>query len=148
MALAAALAMMMAVSAQSNPPGAASGWMWGVTVDNVDEPAQIVDSLKRLPVKPTVRLVFDESAGPDYYKESTRQIRSAGTVLGEPIDSALTKKVTLQQYKDRMLWYMEELKGLVDIWEIGNEVNGDWGGDSPSVAAKVTAAWQDAEGTR
>jgi hypothetical protein len=68
-----------------------------------------------------------------------------GTVLGEPIDSALTKKVSLQQYKDRMLWYMEELKGLVDVWEIGNEVNGDWGGESPAVAAKITAAWQEAK---
>jgi hypothetical protein len=140
-----AMAVMTALAAHTTPVGTTSGWMWGVTVDNLDEPALIADSLRRLPVKPTTRIVFDESAGPTYYKEALTQIRTAGPIMGEPIDSVLTKKVTVDQYRDRMKWYMEELKGLVDIWEIGNEVNGDWGGDSPSVAAKITAAWQEAE---
>lgn len=140
-----AIAVLTALAAHATPAGSTSGWMWGVTVDNLDEPAQIADSLRRLPVKPTTRIVFDESSGPAYYKEALAQIHPVGPILGEPIDSALTKKVSVDQYRDRMLWYMEELKGLVDIWEIGNEINGDWGGDSPTVAAKVTAAWQEAE---
>jgi hypothetical protein len=123
-------------------------WMWGVTIDNLDDPALISDSLRRLPARPTTRLVFDQAYGPASYREAVAEVRKVGPVIGEPIDSVLTKKVSPQQYRDRMVWYMEELKGLVDIWEIGNEVNGDWGGESEDVAEKITRTWVEARQRR
>ena len=138
----AALAMLLLGSSTSGP--SRPDWMWGVTVDNLDEPALIAESLRRLPSRPTIRLVFDESAGPEYYVEAAKHIKAVGTVVGEPIDSALTKKVSVQQYRDRMRWYMDVLKDQVDIWEIGNEINGDWGGPSTEVASKIQGAFDEA----
>jgi hypothetical protein len=38
--------------------------------------------------------------------------------------------------------YVSTLKGHVDLWEIGNEVNGEWLGKSEDVVQKITSAYQ------
>jgi hypothetical protein len=61
--------------------------------------------------------------------------------MGELLDSFYMKKYSLEAYKNRTTEYLDTLGDTVDIWEIGNEINGEWLGDIPSVAAKMTAAY-------
>lgn len=122
--------------------------MWGVTVDNLADPIPIRDSLKAFPQRPTTRVVFDDGMEPDFYRPALVTLKDVTDLMGEPIDSVLTKKLTTPAYRNRMATYMSQLGKLVDIWEVGNEVNGDWGGDSPTVAEKVTAGFDEAKKRR
>jgi len=47
----------------------------------------------------------------------------------------------VKQYANRATEYYNTLTNLVDIWEVGNEVNGDWLGNSDSVIAKIQGAY-------
>lgn len=135
-----AMAAMLA-PAPATPPG----WIWGVTIDNVNDPQLILDSLRQLPKRPMARVVFDEGMDPDYYRSAVSLFSGAADVMGEPIDSVQTKNLSTTDYRNRMAVYMSNLKDFVGLWEIGNEVNGDWAGDSKTVAAKVTGAYQEAK---
>lgn len=140
------LCLAAALSTVLVPEGpTSSSWMWGVTVDNIQDSQLIFDSLKRMPKRPTVRVVFDEGMNPDYYRSAVTLFGSAADLMGEPIDSVQTKNLSTSQYRSRMALYMANLKDVVGLWEIGNEVNGDWCGDSKTVAAKVTGAYQEAK---
>jgi len=50
----------------------------------------------------------------------------ASAVLGEILDSAEVGKCDLSCYKQRTATYLDLLGAHVDIWEVGNEVNGNW----------------------
>jgi hypothetical protein len=53
--------------------------------------------------------------------------------------------MTVDEYRLRMSSFMDKMGKYVDIWEVGNEVNGDWTGASKTVAAKVAAGMQEAK---
>ncbi len=42
------------------------------------------------------------------------------------------------EYKNRVKEYMGVLGNNVDIWEIGNEINGEWLGSKQSVINKIS----------
>jgi hypothetical protein len=62
--------------------------------------------------------------------------------MGELVDSSHVPRYTLQQYHDRTAQYLSALGNQVDMWEIGNEVNGNWTGAYSDVSAKIYDAWQ------
>lgn len=121
-------------------PRAISSPLLGVTVDSIDDLPQIVESLGSLCRMPTTRIVFDE-VGPDKYATATREIHEVSFVMGELLDSYFVKKHNVRDYVDRARRYVGALGPWVDIWEVGNEVNGQWLGDTPSVIAKVGGAY-------
>ena len=45
-------------------------------------------------------------------------------------------------HDDRTAQYLSALGNQVDMWEIGNEVNGNWTGAYSDVSAKIYDAWQ------
>lgn len=146
------VAVMYSLFPQFHTPPAASfkqarsrDWIWGVTVDDLDDTDAICESIAKLPRKVTVRTVFDGSAGPEYYRDAVQKLHANARIMGQPLDSVFTKNFSIPQYRDRMASYMDRLKGIVDIWEIGNEVNGDWSGPSPDVAAKVELSLAEAK---
>ena len=47
----------------------------------------------------------------------------------------------MQAYQSRVTEYLNTLGSAVDIWEIGNEINGEWLGDTASVTAKMSGAY-------
>lgn len=51
---------------------------------------------------------------------------------------------TTQAYLARMDEYLQTVGSHVDIWEIGNEINGEWLGDTATVAAKMSGAYDKA----
>jgi len=97
--------------------------------------------------RPTARVVFDEgidqiflSGGLDasVYVGLVGNIAPHAIVMGELLDSLYVVDYDLDQYRLRACEYRATLGHLVDIWEIGNEVNGEWLGDG--VLEKLAAA--------
>jgi len=109
----------------------------GVTVDDKNDIrdaaflAKLLISLQHLSVKPTVRIVYSPGKKNRYfpassYMDATRQIKGAGYVFGQPVDSFYMRCFTPAEHMDRFKDYVNALGTLVDIWEVGNEINGEW----------------------
>ncbi|ATG22054.1 hypothetical protein CO705_19280 [Ralstonia pickettii] len=147
-AVRAILAMAMLVSAASAqaagpadamPAGPAP--LHGVTIDAVDDVPAIVDALAHLPHRPTARVVFDEGMSASHYAAPVAAIRRVAYVMGELADSSTLKQYTPPELRRRATAYLRTLGSHVDVWEIGNEVNGEWAGNPRDVVDKTLAAY-------
>jgi hypothetical protein len=99
----------------------------GVTLDDVSNPSAEVTSLGMLVRMPTVRIVFDTGENASYYLRPIQQFRTVSYIMGELIDSSyMTHYKTVSAVQSWTNNYTGSLGSLVDIWEVGNEVNGDW----------------------
>jgi hypothetical protein len=110
----------------------------GVTVDDTNDIrngvflAKLLDSMQHLSVKPTVRIVYSPSSKDERpipatsYLEATRKIRNVGYVFAQPVDSYYMKCFTPAEHLARFKDYVTALGPSVDIWEVGNEINGEW----------------------
>jgi len=107
--------------------------IYGITFDDPYKYKQIVDSLTVIGRKVTARLVFDENMAAKEYVTPAREIHKVAFVMGELLDSLYVKTLSVDQYKARTTEYLKALNGSVDIWEIGNEANGDWLGSGIAV---------------
>jgi hypothetical protein len=115
--------------------------VYGVTIDGISKLSTIVTSLSKLCKKPTTRIVFDEWVPATNYVDAVNKIHPVSFIMGEILDSYYMKQYNLQQYTDRTNEYLNLLGDKVDIWEIGNEVNGEWCGKTSDVVAKLNAAY-------
>lgn len=122
--------------------------IYGVTIDSVENISAIIKSLKSLNFKPTARIVFDENVEASKYVNAVQQIHKVSFVMGEILDSYYVKNISTDKYSSRMKEYLNVLDGNVDIWEIGNEINGEWLGDTPTVVAKINAAYTIVKGQK
>jgi len=111
--------------------------------------AQQVAALSSFSARATVRTVFDlPSGGGPYaadYVSSIAQIAPVADVMGLTNDSSTMAQTSLATIQSRIAEYLAALSSNVKIWEIGNEVNGNWLGTGvvPKVQAEydaVTAA--------
>jgi hypothetical protein len=125
------------------PPAAAGAPLYGVTVDRVNDPDQLVSALAALPERATTRVYFDRREPASYYEAAVRQIHTVSGVMGELLDSSDERSISTQKLQTRALSYLQTLAPDVDIWEIGNEVNGDWTGPYETVAAKLSEVYDD-----
>ncbi|MCI5158100.1 MAG: hypothetical protein D3906_06585 [Candidatus Electrothrix sp. AUS1_2] len=117
-------------------------YIFGVTIDDPwTQRDDIYAALSGHALKPTVRIVFDEWIAASEYRIPVDNIASAAFVMGEILDSSYVKNYTVQQYLDRTEEYLEEFENDVDIWEIGNEVNGNWLGATADVVEKIEGAY-------
>lgn len=114
----------------------------GVTIDSIENLSDIVTSLKKLPVRITARVVFDEYVPATDYLDAVTKIHEVSDVMGELLDSYEVKNYSAKAYKDRTAEYLDLLKNHVDIWEIGNEINGEWLGAPSAVATKMISAYE------
>jgi hypothetical protein len=125
--------------------GGANTPVYGVTADDITNLSGLVDSLRSLPHKPTTRIVFDEGQSPSYYAQAVPAVHAVSFVMGEILDSAYVAQVSVADYSKRTGDYLAAFPTTVDIWEVGNEINGDWldttAGGAADVAAKMTAAF-------
>lgn len=122
------------------PPPVQHGWLWGVTVDDISNIDVTVDAIRHLQMRAAIRVVFDEGQPASQYVAATAALHGVGTVMGELLDSQAVANIDVDAYGRRAAEYLDQLGASVDIWEIGNEVNGDWLGSTPDVIAKVTKA--------
>jgi hypothetical protein len=125
--------------------------MFGVTVTNpwaATESSALNDTLASFE-SPTARVVFDSGVDrvlhtydldASSYQASVAAIGANARVMGELLDSFFFPRYTVDQFRARACEYRASLGHLVDIWEIGNEINGEWLG--AGVEAKLTAGIQ------
>jgi hypothetical protein len=114
--------------------------LYGITIDSIDHLPQIVLALKSFQKRPTVRIVFDEGIHAKDYLVACQQISQVADIMGELLDSYYLHTYSLAQYTARAQEYLHDLGQYVSIWEIGNEINGDWLG--AQAAEKALAAFR------
>ncbi|HEX7999375.1 MAG TPA: hypothetical protein VF528_13395 [Pyrinomonadaceae bacterium] len=61
-------------------------------------------------------------------------------VMGQIMDSQALEKCSAKCYEQRTSHYLDKLGDFVDVWEVGNEVNGEWAGEIPDVVEKIKIA--------
>jgi hypothetical protein len=113
--------------------------LYGVTLDDVSKPTPEGNSLAHVAHRPAVRIVFDPRTDASYYVKPIQQFRSVAYIMGELADSSYMRQYTASSIKTWTQNYTAALGNLVDIWEIGNEVNGDWLGSN--TMAKIEAMY-------
>jgi hypothetical protein len=118
-----------------------SDW-WGVTVDRTNRYPQVVDSISDLvdgrKGQAYVRIVMDPGTPARRYDGIVRTAHREGVVVvGQLADSSAMKRYSVRQWKHRVRAFVSHFSG-VHVWEIGNEVNGEWLG--PRVAPKLDYA--------
>lgn len=75
-------------------------------------------------------VVFDPDTAPEDYMPMLSAIKTAGYyVFGSLVDSAAESQFSPRRRRGRTKLWLTALRGLVDVWEAGNEVNGDWLGN-------------------
>jgi hypothetical protein len=126
----------------------------GITLDDVRNlTVEQRTALENLPAKTIVRVVFDADTTPDKYISALDYLRSLKLddgetrkiyIMGELLDSDYLARYrwdckasegctigedgnNFHDYKTRIDSYLNsELNEKVDIWEVGNEINGEW----------------------
>jgi hypothetical protein len=142
-------ALLLAAAAWAGAPGLtraavaspAPAPLFGVTVDDIAHLPSITRSLAALPRRASTRVVFDVRQPAPYYVHAVQAIHSVSGVMGELLDSSEEQSISSTELQSRAEAYMSALGGNVDIWEIGNEVNGNWTGNYATVAEKLTVAF-------
>jgi hypothetical protein len=114
----------------------------GVTLDDISDPGPIVASLAALPTKPIARVVFDPNTSPADYADAISALHPVAYLMGELVDSSAAKSYSVASYRQKTADFVNAFGRQVDLWEIGNEVNGEWVGQTPDEVAKIQAAYQ------
>ena len=136
------VASLLALCALALPAVAADPLAFGVTTDDpwTDTQDQVA-ALEALPERPALRVVFDVPVGPGEYAAPLAALAAVATVVGEIVDSSDVAALSDEAFRRRVDDYLATLWPLVDVWEIGNEVNGGWTGDPASQADRVAYAF-------
>jgi hypothetical protein len=118
----------------------------GVTVDTTAHLSTTIASLRQLHQPVWTRLVLDiDDAHPAalaHYPEAATKLARVGPVMAELADSSELKSISVGGMRRRARAYLRAMGSSVAVWEIGNEVNGDWTGARPAVARKTQAAFK------
>jgi hypothetical protein len=134
--------LLLALAGRAAPSASASpAPLFGVTVDEVGRLEGITRSLSALPRRATTRVYFDVHQGAEYYARAVRAIHGVSGVMGELLDSSDEQAISSAELEARVASYLSALGASVDIWEIGNEVNGNWTGNYALVAEKLSVAF-------
>jgi len=129
--------------ASTTPMRAVPTPLYGATVDSVANMADIVASSRALDHMPVTRVYFNVRQSAASYAAAIRAIQPVSYVMGELLDSSDERHISTNAYNKRVQSYVSSLGTLVDIWEIGNEVNGNWTGRYSTVEAKLSDAFHD-----
>ncbi len=117
--------------------------LYGVTIDRIKDVATVVAAEKSLPERPTTRVYFDVSEPASYYASAVPLLHTVSQVMGELLDSSDATSISTSSFQLRVEDYLTTLGSSVDLWEIGNEVNGNWTGPYATGAAKIDEAYHD-----
>jgi hypothetical protein len=112
-------------TAQSNDRTVPSP-IYGVTLDDVSNVSAKLYALQHLVRMPTARIVLDTGEPASYYLPPLQTLRTAAYIMGELVDSSYMTSYTTSSIQTWTENYTQTLSAVVDIWEVGNEVNGNW----------------------
>jgi hypothetical protein len=120
---------------------AVPGPVYGVTIDDTSQVSAVVTAEQTLPRRPTTRVVFDTSASVASYKAPVAALDPVSYVMGELLDSSEETSISTAAFGTRVNSFLSQLGASVNVWEIGNEVNGNWTGPYATVSAKLAEAY-------
>jgi hypothetical protein len=118
--------------------------IYGVTLDDVSKVSAELYALRQLVHMPTARIVFDTGEPPSYYLRPLETLRAGAYIMGELVDSSYMTAYTTGSIETWSENYLQTLGAVVDIWEVGNEVNGNWlstESDGADVLPKIEAMY-------
>ena len=116
--------------------------LYGITIDDswYDDVKieDIIDGIKNLPIKPVVRIVMSKDIKPKDYISLFSEVHKVAYIMTQPVDSfEMNTYKNVESYRKRFEDSYKYLKDYVDIWEIGNEVNGqEWIKENPKFTVK------------
>ena len=111
--------------------------LYGVTVDDVSDVRLIAASSRNLPEMPITRLYLDVRQPPGHYTAAVAALRPVSYLMGELLDSSDERRISVAAYDRRVGSYLAAFGNKIDLWEIGNEVNGNWTGPYPAVPGEA-----------
>ncbi|MGA2858931.1 MAG: hypothetical protein ABSE40_18840 [Candidatus Sulfotelmatobacter sp.] len=104
---------------------------------------KVVESLGNLTSSPTVRLTYklegsdsNKGAKASTYLAATKAISKKAYIFAEVLDSAYEFCFNVADHEARWNDYVSTLGDYVDIWEVGNEINGNWLDNSDPIPIK------------
>ncbi|MEW1914240.1 hypothetical protein AB0442_38500 [Kitasatospora sp. NPDC085895] len=103
---------------------------------------QLTASLRALPQQPTARVVFDRDKSTSDYAAAVAALQPISYLMAEPVDSSEVAATSPAEYRTRTAALLASFGTRIDIWEIGNEINGEWLGPTSDVKAKVSDAYR------
>lgn len=111
-----------------------SALIYGITIEDTDKPQKLVDTLKKIRKKTGrevyTRIVIDpERDVSDDYVKKVAKLSEAGPLMalvGDSHDVYRFNDADGERYEQRVRECFGKLRRYVKIWEIGNEVNGEW----------------------
>ena len=116
--------------------------LYGITIDGIEPLKEVVDSISSLAQRPTTRVVFDEWVPASEYTHALDLLHPKSFIMGEILDSYYVNQYSVSAYSQRVKEYLDAHNDKVDIWEIGNEVNGEWLGNPDHVIKKIEDAYR------
>ena len=121
--------------------------IYGVTLNDVTNVSisSVIAALDAMDQKPTVRIVMKPELNAEKYKNILKSIHGHAYIMLCPCDSSYLKHYkSVGKYVARFHQCVASLSPYVDIWETGNEINGEgWTGLSKKEAAKyMYSAWK------
>ncbi|WP_207651576.1 hypothetical protein [Mogibacterium pumilum] len=121
--------------------------IYGLTIDDAwyDDTNlnDVLQGLKNLKHKPTVRIVMSIETNPSEYVKLFKSIKPYADIMACPVDSfEMNKYEDREGYLQRFKTSYTYLSKYVNVWEVGNEVNGiEWIKQKPElIVDKVSAA--------
>ena len=115
-------------SASATPRKLPPGPVYGVTIDDIANTSSVVSAAEAMPGMSTTRVYLDPTEPADYYNSALQQLAPHSYVMGEILDSSDMTSITVSAEQSRVNSLLSTLGSTVDVWEIGNEVNGNWTG--------------------
>jgi hypothetical protein len=102
-----------------------------VTLDTTSNLSAQQAALSHLSRRPTARIVFDYPGSAQSYASAVQTLHPIADLMGQILDSSYLENVTCPTGIDmaaRADDYLGNttLAADIDLWEIGNEVNGEW----------------------
>lgn len=115
--------------------------LYGVTTEDVSNISALTTSLSRHTRRPATRIVFQSGTQPSDYASAIDSLRETSYIMGEILDSTAVKNTSLASYTQRTQNFVNAFGQKIDIYEIGNELNGEWVGNPAAILPKVQAAY-------
>ncbi|HTT21347.1 MAG TPA: hypothetical protein VMG82_20630 [Candidatus Sulfotelmatobacter sp.] len=111
---------------------------------------EVLESVGHLTSVPTVRLTYklegsdaDKGAKAATYLSAAKAIARKAYIFAEVVDSAYEFCFSLADHEVRWKDYVSTLGDYVDVWEVGNEINGNWLDNSDPIPIKgQTCPWK------